>query len=63
MSNLKKNDMVMEKSNNISVKIPRRETTPAMIVKTIESMKNRSQNKYIYQNIRVIPRVTVVEIE
>ena len=63
MSNLKKKDMVMEKSNNISVKIPRRETTPAMILKTMETMKKRSQNKYIYQNRRVIPRVTVVEIE
>ena len=63
MSNIKKKDIVMEKSNNISIKIPRRETTPTMIIKTIESMKNRSQNKYIYQNIRPIPRVAVVEIE
>ena len=63
MSNTKKKDIVMEKSNNISIKIPRRETTPTMIIKTIESMKNRSQNKYIYQNNRPIPRVAVVEIE
>ena len=62
-SNIKKKDIVMEKSNNISIKIPRRETTPTMIIKTIESMKNRSQNKYDYQNIRPIPRVAVVEIE
>ena len=63
MSNLKKKNNVMEKSNNISIKIPRRDTTPTMIIKTIESIKNRGKNKDIYQNIGIIPCVTVVEIE
>lgn len=63
MSNMKKKDIVMEKSNNIAIKIPRRETTPTMIIQTLEDMKNRSQNKDIYQNIRIIPRLTVVEIK
>ena len=63
MSNLKKKDIVMEKSNNISRKIPRRDTTPTMIIKTTEILKKKSQNKDIYQNIKLIPRVTVVEIE
>ena len=63
MSNIKKKDIVMEKSNNIAIKIPRRETTPTMIIQTLEGMKNRSQNKDIYQNIRIIPRLTVVEVK
>ena len=63
MSNLKEKNNVMEKSNDISIKIPRRDTTPTMIIKPIESMKNRGKNKDIYQNIGIIPLVTVVEIE
>ena len=63
MSNLKKKDIVTEKSNNILIKIPRRDITPTMIIKTIEKKEKKSQNKDIYQKIKLIPRVTVVEIE
>ena len=63
----------IERSYNKSVKIPRRETTPEMISKSIESskkliiqtslIKSKTKERFIFYHNREIPRVNVVEIE
>ena len=63
MSTHMKKNVVVEKSTNTSIKIPRRETTPTMITKTVESLENRANIRYTFNNIIEIPRVTVVEID
>ena len=63
MSTQKKKDIVVEKSTNGSIKIPRRETTSTMITKTVESMENKANIRFTYNNIIEIPSVTVVEID
>ena len=61
----------IERPNNVSTKIPRRETTPEMLTQSIESSKNisfeswnnKSDNKFNFPNNNEIPRVTVVEVD
>ena len=71
VSTIKQEEDIM-KPNNISTKIPRRETTPEMLSQSFESSsnirfetsswKNKTHDKSILHNNRNTPRVTVIEI-
>lgn len=71
MSTIKQEENI-KKSNKVSTKIPRRETTPEMLSQQIESSKNirfetsnwenKTGNMFIFPNNRIIPRITVVEM-
>ena len=60
----------IERPNNVSTKIPRRETTPEMLTQSSENSNNisfeswnlKTDNKFNFPNNNEIPRITVVEV-